>query len=112
MDLIQVNITEDNKRYYDTRYNVFLWCGCGYVLQGFDVLANNIEEALENVVTYCDNNNLQEYLIEVEEIYKLQEELQEELDDQYLYIDATIGGASKPYFIYSSELRIEEVKKD
>lgn len=111
MDIIKVNITKDNKRYYDNRYHVFLWCGSGYSLQGFDVLANNIEEALEIVVAYCDNNNLHKYLIEVEEIYKLQEELQEELDDQYIYIDATMEGASKPYYIYS-ELKIEEKKED
>lgn len=98
-DLIKVNPNEKN--YYGEHYNIFLWCGCGYSLQGFDVYANNIDEALEIVVAYCDNNNLHGFLIDVEDV-------EDEEDDQYIYIDATMNGATKPYYIYS-ELKIVEI---
>lgn len=99
-DLIKVNTNDNN--YYDRHYNVFLWCGCGYFLQGFDVYANCEEEALEIVVAYCDNNNLRAYLIDVNDI------TEEEEDGNYIYIDATMQDATQPYYIYN-EFKIIEI---
>lgn len=97
--LIKVNTNDNN--YYDRHYNVFLWCGCGYSLQGFDVYANCEEEAIEIVVAYCDNNNLHAFLIDTKDV-------EDEEDGNYIYIDATMQGATKPYYIYN-ELKIIEI---
>lgn len=91
-------VNEDQKQFYDNCYEVYLWTGSGYALDGFMVYANNELNALELVVAYCDNKGLYAYLIPVEDV-------EDEDDDQFIYIDATMDGATKPYYIYN-ELRI------
>lgn len=98
MDIIKVNTSD----YYDNHYIVMLYCGAGYFMQPFDVYANCEQQALEIVVAYCDNNNLHGYLIDVEDV-------EDEEDDNYIYIDATMEDATKPYYIYSNA-RIKELK--
>lgn len=100
MDVIKVNTSV----YYDNHYIVMLWSGAGYLMQPFDVYANSEQQAVEIVVAYCDNNNLHGYLIDVEDV-------EDEEDNNYTYIDATMEDATKPYYIYSN-VRIEEVNND
>lgn len=100
MEKIQVNTNEDG--YFDKHFNIALWCGCGYWLQVFDVYANFVDEALELIVSWCEKNDYKGYLLDVENI-------EDEDEDGLLYVDATMNGASKPYYIYSENLRINEI---
>lgn len=103
-DITRVN--DSDAIYYDHNYNVFLWTGCGYRLYGFNVYANYIEQALEIIVAYCEREGLQEFLIEID-----YDNFDADMsDDSIIYIDATEEGATKPYFIYSENLRVEEVE--
>lgn len=97
-EILIVNENEDT--FYEHCYNVYLWAGVGYQLQGFRVFANYDEQALEIVVAYCEKKGMYGFLINCKDL--------EESDD-YIYIDATMEGATQPYFIYD-ELKIEEIK--
>lgn len=122
-------INQDDKEYYDGKlYQVGIWPGAGYQLATFYVYADSEETALNLVVADAELNapNLLFSVSEIEDMIAedWQDEYNEfisEADDRddftfateylnYIYVDATIEGASQPYFINGENLSIIEVK--
>ena len=121
-------INPDDKDYYDNKlFKVGIWPGAGYQLATFKVYANSEEEALNLVVANAEIN-APGLLMSIQEIEDLiaedyQEEYNEfisenpESDDftfateylNYIYVDATMEGASQPYFVTGDNLVIEEL---
>ena len=94
-------INEDDKDYYDGRlFNIILpgTCLFGIVIY---VYANDAQTALEKAIAYCEKKNWINPLYEIEEV-------EPEYENQYIYVDATMEGASKPYYV-SENLYIKEV---
>lgn len=106
-----------------TKYRVGLWWGSGYLLDLYTVYAFSDEEALNNVVAWIDKNDPKS----LETTDRYAEELRNELAsdngidvyeaeelpefyESYMYVDATMEGASQPHYIYSENLMIREVK--
>lgn len=121
-------INQDDKEYYDGKlYQVGIWPGAGYQLATFYVYADSEETALNLVVADTEINapNLLFSVSEIEDMIAedWQDEYNEfisEADDRddftfateylnYIYVDATMEGASQPYFINGENLKIEEV---
>lgn len=121
-------INPDDKDYYDNKlFKVGIWPGVGYQLATFKVYANYEEEALNLVVANAEIN-APGLLMSIQEIEDLiaedyQEEYNEfisenpESDDftfateylNYIYVDATMEGASQPYFVTGDNLVIEQI---
>lgn len=121
---------EDQSYYDDKLYKVGIWPGAGYQLNTYYVYANNEETALDLVVVYLEihNPSLLSSVQEVED--RINEDYQTEFNNfivkgedndiitfasdylNLLYIDATMNGATQPYFIESENLVVEEVNKD
>lgn len=99
-------------------YTVYLWPGEGYQLYPVEVTADSDEEALEKAVAQLEKDGMKGFLLDVAEteeegakdgIFDLETgEGSREFDETYLYVDATMEGASKPYYIFSENLRIEK----
>lgn len=91
------------------KYKVYLWCGCGYVLDCFATVADCEEAALYNVVAELVNNNKSDYFCETDDEY-ITEFLNEydELEG-YMYIDATLEGANRPVYLRTENMKIEKV---
>ena len=122
-------INQDDKEYYDGKlYQVGIWPGAGYQLATFYVYADSEETAL-NLVVVDAEINAPSLLFSVSEIEDMivedwQDEYNEfisEADDRddftfateylnYIYVDATMEGASQPYFINGENLSIIEVE--
>lgn len=122
-------INQDDKEYYDGKlYQVGIWPGAGYQLATFYVYADSEETALNLVVADAEINapNLLFSVSEIEDMIAedWQDEYNEfisEADDRddftfateylnYIYVDATMEGASQPYFINGENLSIIEVE--
>ena len=121
---------EDQSYYDDKLYKVGIWPGAGYQLNTYYVYANSEETALDLVVVYLEiyNPSLLSSVQEVED--RINEDYQTEFNNfivkgedndiitfandylNLLYIDATMNGATQPYFIESENLVVEEVNKD
>ena len=121
-------INPHDKDYYDNKlFEVGIWPGAGYQLATFKVYANSEEEALNLVVANAEIN-APGLLMSIQEIEDLiaedyQEEYNEfisenpESDDftfateylNYIYVDATMEGASQPYFVIGDNLVIEQI---
>lgn len=105
-----IDINSDQQEYYGKCYVVRIWPGSGYLLPAYKVYANHEEEALEIVVAWLEKNepnmlqddNYNEALQDGED--------ENELETVFLYVDATMEGASQPHYIYSENLRIYEYK--
>lgn len=99
----------------DKKYNVYLWPGCGYVLDTFETEAFCEEEALDKVVAEIVNANDKRYFLDEDEYAELfAEELAEDEEfesDQYIYYDATMSGANRPVYLLIENARIERVKE-
>lgn len=92
------------------KYVIYLWCGAGYVLTPFETVANNEYEAIDNVVTEIVNNGKDVYF-EEESSEFITENLNEYDEiEGYIYWDATMAGASRPVYLRTENMRIEEVK--
>lgn len=123
-----VIINPDDRDYYSGKlYQVGIWPGAGYELELFNVYADSEETALNLVVADAELNapNLLISISDMEEMIAddWQDEFNEfiledpERDDftfateylGYVYVDATMEGASQPYFIQGENLRIEEL---
>ena len=121
-------INPDDRDYYDGKlYQVGIWPGAGYELDLFNVYADSEETALNLVVADAELNapNLLTSISDMEEMIAddWQDEFNEfiledpERDDftfateylGYIYVDATMEGASQPYFVQGENLRIEEL---
>ena len=103
------------------RYKVALWCGSGYLLSHFLCYADNIEDALEQVIVYLereDSGLLQDKCYdenmryEMEENGLSQEEAEYFLNESFLLVDATMSGAERPHYIFSENLRIQTVPEE
>lgn len=104
-----VDINSDQSESYNKCFSVRIWTGKGYYLPAYKVYANNEEEALEICVAWLEKN---EPDMLKDDWY--QEELEdgedeEILDSRYVYVDATMEGASEPHYILADNLRIDEL---
>ena len=128
MENIEI-INPDDKDYYDGKlYKVGIWPGAGYQLVEFYVYASDESTALDLVVVDAEINapNL---LYSIDEVMnQITDDFQDEYvefineyedaDDftfaqeylNYIYVDATMEGASQPYFVNGENLVIEEVQ--
>ena len=85
-------INPEDVKYYDRQYEVGLWGGAGYQLEIFRVYASDAYNALDKVVAYCEKKGFTGLLFEVDEV-------PEDAEEEYIYVDATMEGASRPYFV-------------
>lgn len=86
------------------KWVVWLWPRAGYYLMPFEVEADSEEQALERVVATLVNDGWSEFF---EECSEDDEEL--EASGRYLYMDATMEGASRPVMLLSENLEIRRV---
>lgn len=86
------------------KWVVWLWPEAGYYLMPFEVEADSEEQALERVVATLVNDGWSEFF---EECSEDDEEL--EASGRYLYMDATMEGASRPVMLLSENLEIRRV---
>ena len=126
-------INPEDKDYYDGKfYMVGLYPGAGAELATFYVYAGCKEEALELVVAYLDMQPTESNLLytteEIENYISesFADEFQEYMQDNpdadtfqfakdylgYFYVDATMQGASQPYFVEGNNLRVEETNDE
>ena len=126
-------INPEDKDYYDGKfYMVGLYPGAGVELATFYVYAGCEEEALELVVAYLDMQPTESNLLytteEIENYISesFADEFQEYMQDNpdadtfqfatdylgYFYVDATMHGASQPYFVEGNNLRVEETNDE
>lgn len=96
-------INPEDADYYDNRlWEVALWGGVGYYLDTFQVYADSAETALEIIVAYCERRGFTGLIY-------TQDEIDIEDEDYYVYVDATMEGASQPYYVLNENLIIREV---
>lgn len=94
----------------DKLYIVKLWWGSGYMTDNYNAYAFNEEEALNYVVAYIEKHD-PETLAAVDEIAR-ENENDEYFDETFMYVDATMEGASEPHYIWAENLAIAEYPKD
>ena len=97
---------------------VYLWSGSGYSLSPVyvNVDEDNAEGALEEAVATAEKRGWTDLLLDTAETEK---EMAEDghydmetgegdaiFDEMYMYVDATMAGASEPYYIRTENLRI------
>lgn len=116
-----VNTSEDG----NNMYKVGIWWGSGYLLDIYLVWATAVDNALEKVVAYIDKHNPES----LEQTTRWAEETIEELssehgvdrnevtelpefNERFYYIDATMEGASQPYYIFYENLTIDNVPNE
>lgn len=122
-EVVDVDVINSNEKdYYDGHYyRVKVWTGTGYILNVYDVYANSAEEALEKVVAWAEKND-SAILSDVDELYSeirngfyADEYNSGDYEDEsdfaenyldYVYVDATMEGASKPYYVRGENLQI------
>lgn len=97
-----VVINPDDKNFYDKLYKIFLYSGVGVSGVTYKVYADYEEQALEIAVAYAEDN-APGVLTDIEEV-------SEDEESMYIYVDATEYGASQPYYI-SIESRLEELNE-
>lgn len=126
-------INPEDKEYYDGKfYMVGIYPGAGVELATFYVYASCEEEALELVVAYLDMQPTESNLLyttdEIEDYISesFADEFQAYMEENpdadtfqfatdylgYYYIDATMHGASQPYFVEGNNLRVEETNDE
>lgn len=120
-------INPEDKDYADGHLmRVCLWSGAGYDLAEFYVYikGDDAQAALEKTVAYCEQNGYTGFILDTNEIEDMAEKDYAEevanydgdLDEfitnylNYVYVDATMDGATKPYYVYGENLRIENVE--
>lgn len=105
-DITIVNDESDGKPYM-----IRLWTGQGYFLPAFKSYGFNEEDALEHVVVYLDNKGEKEFFADKEYMRAKQDgETEEMLDSIFLYVDATMHGASAPHYVWLENLSITPYK--
>ena len=124
-------INPEDKDYNDGKlFEVGLWSGAGYSMATFRVYARHPEDALNQVVAYCEKEGDFGLITSVEDMYKMvDEDFADELKNypeeepgrlnyfgfieeylNYIYVDATMEGASQPYFVRGENFYINEIK--
>lgn len=105
----------------DKPYMVRIWPGSGYYLPAFGAYAFNEEHALECVVAYLEKTGNDDFFVDdyIEELRKEmteegydEEEIDTEIDSNYLYVDATMEGANEPHYIFSDNLAVYPYKEE
>lgn len=104
-----VNSEEDGR----FKFKVCMWSGRGYGLDCFIVYADNAHDAIEGVVAWIDSSEdgrKYDYLFCDDEAERDVDELDDaDFSETYCYVDATMGGASSPHYIFWENLKIERV---
>lgn len=91
-------------------FEVGIWQGSGYLVDLFVAFADSEEEALEYVVAYIEQNNIQRLFADNFAEGLLSEGEDEELLDMYvMYVDATMVGADRPHYILTENLRVRKL---
>lgn len=123
-------INPEDKDYYDGKlYMVGLYPGAGAELKTFYVYGEYEGEALESVVAYLDLSSETGLLLDMSTVEDIvYDDYGEEYNNWllehpesdwfefaneylgYIYVDATMKGASQPYYVEGNYLRIEEVE--
>ena len=116
-----VNTSQDGRDIY----KVGLWWGSGYVLDIYLAWANSDEEALNYVVAYITNHHPEDiettdrYAEEtIQDIMKEKgcdrEEAEEstEFYESFMYVDATMEGATHACYIWSENLTIMKAPEE
>lgn len=96
---------------------VRLWTGSGYYLPAFGAYANSEQDALEEVVAYLDKEGNTDFFADdvadadINELIAngyTEEEANEapEFNESYLYVDATMAGASRPHYVWLENLSV------
>jgi hypothetical protein len=127
-DLTLVNSESDG----DKLYIVKLWWGSGYMTDNYNAYANSAEEALNYTVAYIEKHDPK--LLETTDQYAndLMDEIEQdhisatemrpdddfypedtpEFQDAFVWVDATMEGASKGHYVWSENLTIAEYPKN
>ena len=97
----------------DRVYEIYLWCGSGYVLSGpFKVKAFSEEHSLEVLSEQLIREGLtglyetEEEHQKTREYFGITEEEEEEGDYGWLYVDGTMEGAKYPIWIRTENMQI------
>lgn len=97
MSMFKKKLTEAES----SEYIVYMWPFAGYQTYPFKVEASHEQEAVEKAVARADEQgDVQFFADDVEDA--------EQHPDLYLYVDATMEGASQPHYIDAQNLRIEK----
>ena len=108
-DVTWVNDAESGAS--DKAWMVRLWPGSGYYLPAFGAYASSEEDALEKVVAYLDKEGddsffCDDYVEEMKEVLtqegKDEEEIWEEIDERFCYVDATMDGGGCHYVFWEN----------
>ena len=117
-DITWVN---DDENGYGKPWMVRLWTGSGYFLPAFAAYANSEEDALEKVVAYLEKQENDDFFAdeyveqqrdELREEGMDDEEIENEIDNSFLYVDATMDGAEKPHYVWVENLSIYPYDED
>ena len=112
-DVTWVNDAESGAS--DKAWMVRLWPGSGYYLPAFGAYASSEEDALEKVVAYLDQEGdngffcddyVEEMKKELAQEGKDEEEIWEEIDERFCYVDATMDGANEPHYVFWENLAV------
>lgn len=103
-DYAQVNPNEGD--YYNDCYVVRIWPGSGYYLPAYKVYANNEQEALEICVAWLEDDDPSMLQDDIYQRCIDEGDDEEELDSIFLYVDATMEGASEPHYIFAENLNV------
>ena len=121
-DLTLVNSESDG----DKLYIVKLWWGSGYQMDCYNAYAFNEEEALNYVVAYIEKEDPGILEMSDEAAATLRTELADEnglensleaedlpeFQESFMYVDATMEGASDTHYIWAENLQIAEYPKE
>lgn len=135
-------INPEDKDYADGKlWLVELWSGRGYSVSQLYVYAQSEEIALDTAIVYMEVNSIDGYLLDSDTVKSTvfeyyEEEYKEWLQDtnwvenntesnwedgwfdfaqdylNYIYVDATMEGASQPWFIYGENFNIKQVEEE
>lgn len=108
----------EDRDYYDGKlFKVCLWSGAGYALYDYNVYAGDEEEALNLAVMYAEQNE-DPVIFSYEEVEQDAAEFdegdntEEFIDNNYIYVDATMEGAEEPWFVLRENARIERIEEE
>lgn len=108
-DVAWVNDAESGAS--DKAWMVRLWSGSGYYLPAFGAYATSEEDALEKVVAYLDQEGddsffCDDYVEQMKEELaqegKDDEDIWQEIDEQFCYVDSTMDGGGCHYVLWEN----------
>ena len=109
-------LNSEDKEYYNRKlFKVNIWCGIGYVCHEYIVYADCVQTALELAVKYAElkKDAILFDILEIEKIAKdFDENVEEYIDENYIYVDATTQGAKQPWYIINENSSVQEIKEE